>query len=62
MSGRKKIRHRRGLHFRRGMASLEVVMTTVLTLVILTFAAYSIMRVVRVIYSVIGTMTGSPLM
>jgi small neutral amino acid transporter SnatA (MarC family) len=44
------------------MAALEVVMTTVITMLIASFATYWTMRLSRVVFSVIGEMVGSPLM
>ena len=55
---------RRGLrsHGRAGMAALEVVMTTGITMMIFSFATYWTMRISRIVFSVIGEMVGSPLM
>ncbi len=47
---------------RSGMAALEVVMTTVITMLIFSFATYWTMRLSRIVFSVIGEMVGSPLM
>ncbi len=47
---------------RMGMAALEVVMTTVITMIIFSFATFWTMRVSRVVFSVIGEMVGSPLL
>ena len=44
------------------MAALEVVMTTVITMIIFSFATFWTMRVSRVVFSVIGEMVGSPLL
>lgn len=52
-------RRRRGQ--RSGMAALEVIMTTVITLVIFSFITFWTMRLSRVVFSVIGEMVGSPL-
>ncbi len=49
-------------HCRTGMAALEVVMTTVITMLIFSFATYWTMRLSRIVFSVIGEMVGSPLM
>lgn len=46
---------------RRGMAALEVVMTTGITMIILGFACHWIIRICRVVFSLIGIMSGSPL-
>ena len=47
---------------RVGMAALEVVMTTVITMIIFSFATFWTIRVSRVVFSVIGEMVGSPLL
>lgn len=47
---------------RSGLAALEVVMTTAMTFIIFSFAAYWTMRLSRVVFSVIGEMVGSPLL
>ncbi len=47
---------------RAGMAALEVVMTTVITMIIFSFATFWTMRVSRIVFSVIGEMVGSPLL
>ncbi len=47
---------------RSGMAALEVVMTTAITMLIFSFATYWTMRLSRIVFSVIGEMVGSPLM
>ena len=47
---------------RRGMSSLEVVMTTALVFPIFATTAYVGIRALRVLYTVIGSMVGSPLL
>jgi hypothetical protein len=44
------------------LAALEVVLTTVVTMLMFSFAAYWTMRLSRIVFSVIGEMVGSPLM
>ena len=46
---------------RAGMAALEVIMTTVITLIIFAFITFWTMRLSLVVFSVIGEMVGSPL-
>ncbi len=48
--------------FRSGMSSLEVVMTTAIMLPAFAYLAYSAIRVFRVIFTVVGSMVGSPLL
>ncbi len=55
------LRKRRRRKSRSGLAALEVVMTTAITMLILGFSAYWIIRLCRYLYSVIGEMVGSPL-
>ena len=52
---------RRRVKQRAGMAALEVVMTTVITLAIFSFITFWTMRLSRIVFSVIGEMVGSPL-
>jgi Flp pilus assembly protein TadB len=47
---------------RSGLAALEVVMTTVISMVIFSFATFWIIRLCRYLFSLIGEMTGSPLL
>ncbi|MEZ6086504.1 MAG: hypothetical protein R3C05_00405 [Pirellulaceae bacterium] len=47
---------------RRGMSALEVVMTTALVFPIFATSAYVGIRALRVLYTVIGSMVGSPLL
>ena len=51
-----------GAKNRSGMAAIEVVLTTALTFVIFSFLMYFVIQMTRVIFSLIGGMTGSPLM
>ena len=45
-----------------GVAALEVVMTTALTFFIFGFATFWMIRISRVLFSLIGEMVGSPLL
>ncbi len=47
---------------RRGLSALEVVMTTALIFPSMALTAYLAMNACRAIYSIIGTMIGSPLL
>ena len=47
---------------RRGLAALEVVMTTAAMVPALMFAAYLGFRMCRIFYAVVGSMVGSPLL
>ena len=47
---------------RRGMSTLEVVMTTAVVFPGVVLVAYVGIRACRIVYSLIGTMTGSPLL
>jgi hypothetical protein len=53
---------RRSKRRRSGVATIEVVMTTVITFVIFGFTTYWTMRLSRVVFSVIGEMVGTPLL
>ena len=52
---------RRKYQHRAGIATLEVIMTTVITFVVFSFITFWTMRLSRVVFSVIGEMVGSPL-
>ncbi len=45
-----------------GIAALEVVMTTALTFFIFGFATFWMIRISRVLFSLIGEMVGSPVL
>lgn len=47
---------------RSGLAALEAVITTVFTMVIFGTLTFITMRLLRIIFSVAGEMTGTPLM
>jgi hypothetical protein len=61
---RKRFRKRRGLYLpgadRSGLAALEFVMTTAVACVVLGFSGYTIIRLCRYVFSLIGSMVGSP--
>jgi hypothetical protein len=47
---------------RSGMAALEVVLTSGITMLMFSFVVYWGIRLSRIVFSVIGEMVGSPLM
>ena len=58
---RRTTRRVRGLK-RRGLSPLEVVMTTALMFPSIVLTAYLAINLCRALYSIIGTMVGSPVM
>jgi len=54
--------HGRRKASRQGLAALEVVITTVFTMVIFATLTFTAMKILRLIFSVAGQMTGTPLM
>ncbi len=61
---RKRLRKRRGIYRsganRSGLAALEFVMTTAVAGVVLAFSGYTIIRLCRFVFSLVGSMVGSP--
>ena len=58
LKGKARYRARR----RRGMSTLEVVLTTGVVFPGLVFVVYAGIQVCRLVFSLIGTMSGSPIM
>ncbi|QDV66474.1 hypothetical protein Poly24_01600 [Rosistilla carotiformis] len=47
---------------RRGMSSLEVVMLTAVMFPLFAYSAYHAIQALRVVFTVVGSMVGSPLL
>ena len=57
-----KGKRRRDARRRRGMSTLEVILTTGVVFPGLVFVVYAGIQVCRLVFSLIGTMSGSPIL